>query len=169
MKQFFQTNIIYVLLLTLLVSGCSTRMIDFTVISSKNTQLQIPQEAIGERVVGEDKVLWILSIPLGTPEIKEAVDQAIQSAGPGYDALVDGVLYQTFEYYVVAMKTGYKIEGTPIKTSMVNSGSAKGNTSLGNTPLAKQHVLYHSSLGISNEAALANLKIIKGDKSKDED
>ena len=157
MKRFFQAHIICILLLTLLVSGCSRRMIDFTVISSKNTQLQIPAEAMGERVVGEDTVFVLLGVPLGTPEIKEAVDKAIQNAGPGYDALVDGVLYQTFGL----MTAGFRIEGTPIKTSMVKGGLAAGGASP-----AKQPVLYHSSLGISNEEAVANLKIVKGDKAK---
>ena len=152
MKHFFQAHIIGIMLLTLLVSGCSRRMIDFTVISSKNIQLQIPPEAMGARVVGEDTVIVLLGVPLGTPEIKEAVDKAIQSAGPGYDALVDGVLYQTFGF----MSAGFRIEGTPIKTSM-----AKGALSTGGTSSAKQPVLYHSSLGISNEDALANLKSLR--------
>ena len=39
--------ILIMLLLIPLVSGCSRRMIDFTVISSKNMQLQIPSEARG--------------------------------------------------------------------------------------------------------------------------
>ncbi len=167
MKRFFHTNIICMLLLTLLVSGCSRRMIDFTVISSKNTQLQIPSEAMGERVIGEDKQTWIYLVffvlPLESrPNIKEAVDQAIQSAGPGYDALIDGVLYQTFEFYLLAGRNGYRVEGTPIKTSLVNDSSSKGGTSS-----AEQPVLYHSSLGISNEEALANIKIVKGKKPKD--
>ena len=155
--------VVYLCVAALLLSGCSRRMIDFTIISSKNTQLQIPQEAMGERVEGEDTVLWLFIgfgyIPLGTPEIKEAVDKAIQSAGPGYDALVDGVLYQVSAYYLLTMKTGYKVVGTPIKTSLVNRSAASGIRSSVERPM-----LYHSSLGISNETALANLKIIKEDK-----
>jgi len=164
MKQaIFQTNIICVLLLTLLVSGCSRRMIDFTIISSKNTQLQIPPEAMGQRVEGEDKVLLLFIVfgylPLGSPDIKTAVDRAIENAGPGYDALIDGVLYRTTDFYLFTMRTGYKVVGTPIKTSLVNRSLSGANISLSERP-----VLYHSSLGISNEAAVANLKIVKGDK-----
>ena len=163
MRRILAGQIIGVLLLMVLISGCSRRMIDFTIISSKNTQLQIPEEAMGKRVEGEDTVLWLFIglgyIPLGTPEIKEAVDEAIQSAGPGYDALVDGVLYQVSEYYLLTMKTGYKVVGTPIKTSLVNRSSASASLSSAERP-----VFYHSSLGISNETALANLKIIKQDK-----
>ena len=59
MRQILAGQIIIVLLLMVLISGCSRRMIDFTIISSKNTQLQIPEEAMGERVEGEDTVLWL--------------------------------------------------------------------------------------------------------------
>ena len=81
------------MLLIPLVSGCTQRMIDFTVISSKNMQLQFPSEATGPRVEGQDMVLFVI-IPFGTPNLKEAVDRAIEQAGPGYDALIDGVIYQ---------------------------------------------------------------------------
>lgn len=166
MKRFFLANILFGLLLTLLVSGCSTRMIDFTAISSKNMQLQIPPEAMGERVEAEDKQLWLFVVfgylPIqNRPNLKEAVDRAIESAGPGYDALVDGVVYQTFEYYLLAMRGGYKVVGTPIKTSVM-----AGSLSRGGISSAKQPVLYHSSLGLSNEAALRSLKIVKADKPK---
>ena len=93
--------ILIMLLLIPLVSGCSRRMIDFTVISSKNMQLQIPSEARGPRVEGKDMAMILLLIPFGSPNLKEAVDRAIESAGPGYDALVDGVLYRQSYYFVV--------------------------------------------------------------------
>ena len=141
-----------IIMLTILASGCSRRMMDYTIISSKNMQLQIPSDAVGERVEGKDEV-WVVIIPFGVPNIKEAVDRAIESAGPGYDALIDGVLYQTTHYYVLASKIGYRIEGTPIRTSLVSLESTGEH---GNRP-----VIYHSSRGISNEGALSNLKIVR--------
>lgn len=148
-----------VLLFTLLVTGCSRRMIDFTVISSKNTQLQIPTEATGPRVEGVDEAWLIGIIPFGIPTIKEAVDRAIESAGPGYDALTDGVLYQTSVYFVIGAKYGYKVVGTPIKSSLVGA-RLQGK----NDESVEQPLIYHSSLGISNDEALTKLKIIKGNK-----
>jgi hypothetical protein len=127
-------------------------MIDFTVISSKNMQLQIPSEARGPRVEGKDMAIILLFIPFGSPNLKEAVDRAIESAGPGYDALVDGVLYRQNYYFVVGWLHGYKIIGTPIKTSLVNVSLRGGGKDLG------QSTLYHSSSGISNDAALTDLK-----------
>ena len=168
MKRLFLPTIIPLLLLTLFVSGCSTRMIDFTVISSKNMQLQIPQEARGERVEGRDEVWMLLSIPLGRPEIKEAVDQALENAGPGYDALIDGVLYQTVKFYGIVSKIGFKVEGTPINTSLLSTNAVPTLQPLSSpgdhTPFGNRPVLYHSSLEISNKAAIAHLKIRKNKK-----
>ena len=152
MKRTLVRQITLAIMLMILASGCSRRMMDYTIISSKNMQLQIPSDAVGPRVEGKDEV-WIIIIPFGTPNIKEAVDRAIESAGPGYDALIDGVLYQTTRYYVLAAKIGYRIEGTPIRTSLVSLQSTGEH---GNRP-----VIYHSSHGISNEDTLSNLKIIR--------
>lgn len=158
------TLVLFFLFVTLFTTGCSQRMIDFTLISSKSTQFQIPAEAMGPRVEGVDEVWWILSIPLGTPNLKQAVDRAIESAGPGYDALIDGVIYETTAWYLLTAKTGYKIVGTPIKSSLVSESSPQQNSKL-----TKQLPVYHSSLGISNRGALRRLKIIKSDTPKNSD
>lgn len=101
----------------LVLSSCSTRLIDFTIISSKNLGLRVKESAKGPRVTGEDFAWVILIIPTGTPNMKEAVDRAIEKAGPGFDALVDGVVYSKFSWYLLATKSGYLVEGTPIKSS----------------------------------------------------
>ena len=104
------------LLLTVLVVGCSSKKLDFTVISTKDLERTIPPESIGERVEGRDEGWVLLGIPFGAPEIKEAIDDALEKAGPasGYNALTDGVLYQTTTFYLVAAKISYKVEGTPV-------------------------------------------------------
>ncbi|MBN1383706.1 MAG: hypothetical protein JW983_02330 [Elusimicrobia bacterium] len=91
--------------------GCTTRLIDFTAISSKNCD--IPGER-GARVTGKHMIPMILGIPLGQPNIKEACDQAIEK-GNG-DCLVDGVLYSNFWTILVFGQMGYKIEGTVVNT-----------------------------------------------------
>ncbi len=85
-------------------SACTYRLVDFTVISSKNTAVK---GKVGKRVKGSDgKCVF-----LGVPNMKEAIDRAIQQE-PGADALVDGVLYmKVYPYYQV-----YEIEGTAINT-----------------------------------------------------
>lgn len=179
MKQLFLAQTISLFLLTVLVSGCSSRMIDFTVISTKQLEHTIPPESIGERVEGRDEGWVLLGIPFGAPEIKEAIDDALEKAGPasGYNALTDGVLYQTTKFYLVATKIRYKVEGTPVIVRLtetlipvLDTMPALKPRSRKDTPLEDQTVLYHSSLGISNEAAITQLKIRKNqEKEKESD
>ncbi len=98
---------------TMALSSCTTRLIDFTVISSKNVTLRLPNDAKGPRTEGKD-FKWSCA---GMPNIKAATDNAIEKAGPGYDALIDGVL----SYKNLYFKGGYIITGTPIKTSKLKA------------------------------------------------
>lgn len=62
---------------SLVLSGCSNRIGDFTVASTKNVNMNGTQFTEGKRVLGTDLVPVIL-IPLGAPNIKEAMDVAIE-------------------------------------------------------------------------------------------
>lgn len=145
------------LYLGLLIIGCANyRMIDFTVISSKDTQLKIDTRAKGSRVEGTD-TKWSFLFSFKRPDLKEAVDRAIEKAGPDYDALIDGVVYYRQDWYLVATKTTFKVFGTPIKTSALQANLQSSDSNI----LASQSVIYHSFHGISKDEALENLKIIK--------
>lgn len=98
-------------LVSLALAGCTTRLIDFTAISSKNCDIPGTR---GERVQGQDMKWMILGFPTGIPNIKEAVDRAIERCNG--DLLVDGVLYQKTWYAVVVGQMGYSIEGTCVNT-----------------------------------------------------
>jgi len=92
-------------------TGCVQRITDFTVISSKNVDLSRGADFVrGEsRVIGEDTKLVII-FPIGLPNAKEAMDNAIQSV-PGCVGLVDGVLeYEVFSF--VFGYTEYRVKGT---------------------------------------------------------
>lgn len=101
------------LVCTIALSSCNTRLIDFTVISSKNVTLRLPDDAKGPRTEGRDMKFC------GKPELKEAVDKALENAGPGYDALIDGVVYQRSEVF----RAGWVVQGTPIKTSKLKASN----------------------------------------------
>ena len=130
-------------LVALMLNGCTQRLIDFTIISSKNVAMKVDKSAT--RVHGKDEVVVFL-IPFGIPNLKEAVDRAIESAGPGYDALIDGVVSQ-YNYHFIVGVMGFKVEGTPIKSSEIESISASKN------------ILYHSFSGVSNEETLRRIPI----------
>ncbi len=93
------------------LTSCQQRLIDFTVISSKNVTLRLPNEGKGPRTEGKEMKMC------GQPMLKAAVDKAIEKAGPGYDALIDGVVYQRNEIF----RIGWVVQGTPIKTSKLKA------------------------------------------------
>ena len=93
--------------LTLIFSSCSQRLVDFTVISSKNQGLKFDKSK-GIRVTG--KSFGFLGFGAN---IKDAMDKALQSAGPQFDLLIDGVV-KVESYPFVA---GYIVEGTAISSS----------------------------------------------------
>ena len=68
--------------------GCGARRVtDFTLISTKNTMLVASAEKRDRRVTGEDCTMTLV----GVPNMKTAIDDALNKAGPDYDALVDGL------------------------------------------------------------------------------
>ncbi|OGR83364.1 MAG: hypothetical protein A2902_01110 [Elusimicrobia bacterium RIFCSPLOWO2_01_FULL_64_13] len=86
-------------------------MVDFTALSSKN--VNIPGTR-GERVQGKDMKWTILGIPTGRPDMKEALDRAIER-GSG-DMLVDGVVYSKGWSVLFIGQMGYVVEGTIVNT-----------------------------------------------------
>ena len=136
---------------TLLLTGCSNRMIDFTVISSKNVRLLLPDSSLWPRVDGKHSCPIIVFIPLCRANVKEATDRAIENAGPQYDALIDGVVTSNWWYFIYGV-TSITVEGTPINTRLL--------ASLPPGALDGRPILYHSSLGISNDEAIAAIGIV---------
>ena len=167
MKMYLKRSCVFIFssIAILLAAGCVTRMLDFTVISSKNVDMRIKDTGKGSRVKGESMVMSILGIPLGSPNLKEAVDKAIVSAGPGYDALIDGVVYHVYNFYVFFSNFGYKVEGTPVKTKeIISQLVGKGE----DVDKVMEKTLYHSLSGIDNTSAIEKIGIKEVIKVKKE-
>lgn len=64
-------------------TGCMQRIGDFTVVSTKNFDSKGLYKLVG-RMEGSDKRMLILGIPLGIPNMKNAVDNAIDAGGGIY-------------------------------------------------------------------------------------
>lgn len=108
-------GVIFILLCVVILSGCVTRLGDFTLISTKNIDLTrgASFKRAQSRATGEDSVAIIIFIPTGVPNMKTAIDKAIESV-PGAVALLDGVLsYKSF-YILLFGQYGYIVEGTPL-------------------------------------------------------
>tara|TARA_R100000935_G_scaffold29362_1_gene49668 strand:- start:24214 stop:24723 length:510 start_codon:yes stop_codon:yes gene_type:complete len=98
-----------------LLSSCAYRITDFTIISTKNVDLSKASTFTRgkTRNEGVDKAHIILWIPFGRPNLKEAIDRAIE-ATPGAVALVDGVVYSKTWWALVYGQTKIIVEGTPL-------------------------------------------------------
>ena len=66
-------------LLLLLFTGCSTRVADFTIISTKNIDMDGNYELVESNVKGKDVTPIIVYIPIGSPSIENAIDDALNS------------------------------------------------------------------------------------------
>jgi len=96
--------------------GCTFRLVDFTMISTKNIDLTkgASFQKGKSRIEGIDRVHIIIFIPIGRPDMKEAIDRAIEKI-PGCIALLDGVIYSRSWYipYIYGQQS-YVVEGTPL-------------------------------------------------------
>lgn len=119
MKKLFWC--LMVLAISIIFSSCSQRLLDFTLVSTKNVNLAEAHKSSTTRVKGMDRKHTIFFIPIGVPDIKEAIDKAIESV-PGCVAIENGVIKSSFWWAVLYGQSKYIVEGTPvIKTSVASN------------------------------------------------
>lgn len=97
--------------------GCSQRIGDFTLISTKNVDIGKKFKKVG-RKTGEDSVGEFLFIPFGAPDMKAAVDNAIESADG--DLLTNAVV--DFKYFSVILFGSRTIEVTGDVWKLASAG-----------------------------------------------
>ena len=99
----------------LLSAGCSQTLGDFTILSTKNVDLSALSKShrAGE-TQGEDKTYIIIFIPTGVPNLKTAIDRAIEAV-PGCYALSDARLTASSFYipYVYG-ENSFSVKGTAL-------------------------------------------------------
>jgi hypothetical protein len=100
-------NLLLALMTLVFMGSCSTRLVDFTVISSKNHSLQI-DKSVGVPVKGTSMGFLGLGV-----SIKDAMDKALQDAGPEYDLLIDGVV----RFVNYPLISGYSVEGMAVNSA----------------------------------------------------
>lgn len=102
----------------LLSTGCESKLGDFTLLSSKNVDLSnfsnSKAEQSSEQVVGEDCSHIIIFIPTGVPNMKMAVDRALESSNAYM--LTNARLSEKFFYipYIYGQDK-FVVKGTPVK------------------------------------------------------
>ena len=105
---------IIILAVCVLSTGCSTRLADLTVVSTKGVKWEGLRPYSGmQRVEGTDARHYILmAIPVtGPANIEEAVDEALET-GQG-DTLMDAVLYG-YWWFIPPLyrQSGFKVTGS---------------------------------------------------------
>lgn len=79
-----------VALVLALLTGCSSRVADFTAVSTRNITMEnmLPMGSTrGKHCVP------VIFLPVGVPNIEEAIDRAIESGPEGTDMLTDVTVY----------------------------------------------------------------------------
>ncbi|EPJ2031030.1 TPA: lipoprotein [Escherichia albertii] len=100
-----------VALATLLLTGCTVRVADLTVASTKNYNLNGGKFYKGKRVTAEDSYPVII-FPTGIPNVKTAADRAIEQDRCAV-GLTDVVVTQLNQSFLVG-KIGLRVEGNLI-------------------------------------------------------
>ena len=101
------------------LSSCTFRLVDFTVISSKNVNLNIDRS---QGIKTEGKKSYFLGIGWN---VKDALDDALENAGPDYDLLIDGVVrYSSFIMLTVKVE-GVAVNSKKMKASLGEKGFEK--------------------------------------------
>jgi len=147
MNSIFVKNATYVIILAFIstaFAGCKTssRVLDFTIVSSKNTDMRIPDQAEGERTTGVDEETFWFGFG-SQPSIKEAIDRAIENAGGQYDALIDGVIELESKSLFINTKVKYTVEGTPVETAQITTMAKNAGMDL-ETFMATHNIKLHS-------------------------
>ncbi|MDF0673693.1 MAG: hypothetical protein P0120_05030 [Nitrospira sp.] len=110
-------TLVILMIMTLLTAGCSTRIADMTVITTRIVALDrvdLDKLPTKRRVAGESTRWTILIIPLGFPTIKEAVDDALDKGGG--DLMTDAVVTSEGWTAILFGLTRLKVEGDVVKT-----------------------------------------------------
>jgi hypothetical protein len=125
-KQISLTACLAAVIASLVVTGCTHRFVDYTLLSTKNVDLSKAGtfKRAPNRVTGVDSIIWIIFIPTGGgPNLKTAVDRAIESV-PGAVGLVDGVVSQRGWWFIIG-ENAILVEGTPlIDPSLPGAGAS---------------------------------------------
>lgn len=107
------TYLLTVIMASLILSSCSVRVADLTMVSTKNIDLSDLQldTRKGQRQSGEDCRFNLLGlIPFGLPNMKEAVDKALEK-GNG-NVMVDEVTEYRNIWVVIGFISCIDVKGT---------------------------------------------------------
>jgi hypothetical protein len=110
--------VLKMLVIILFAYGCAIEQKDYTLVSSQ--KLNVPSNKQGPQVSGMDCTYFFI-LPLGDirDDERNAVDKAIESAGPEYNALLNPSIYSVIQYFAIG-RICIKVEGIAINVKDVS-------------------------------------------------
>jgi len=111
MRSYFSGWLIPLIALALLASGCTTRIGDFTIASTKNVAFNPSPDR--RSVEGEHCATRLLGlIPLGSffPNLEEAVDDAMAQV-PNGNVMTNAVTYMNVWTAIIVNQQCYRVKG----------------------------------------------------------
>lgn len=150
-------KLLFIALLTGIFSSCSHRYLDFTVVSTRNYDIQKGQalQKNSYRTTGSSTAHMILCFPTGYPNLKDAIDRALNKT-PGAVGLADGVVYYKSWWAILYGQNKFIVEGTPI----IDTELVENNTRSANDPAQASYVLTtsdgNSQIVVESEAPVSS-------------
>ena len=86
-----------IIILAIFITSCTARLGDFSVLSTRNVDIGGNYILVDRNVEGVEKIPIIIFFPLGYPNVENAIDEALKSAGG--DLMTDAVL--TYEWFYI--------------------------------------------------------------------
>ncbi len=109
---------IILLILVLFLESCSTRIGDFTVISTRNSNIKNWKRA-PDRVEGSSCSYWLLFFKLKGWDLKDAIEDAVDTynkqrkTNANYESLIDPKLSSSWFTILLFTRSCIYAEGTP--------------------------------------------------------
>jgi len=98
------------ILASVILSSCSQRIGDLTMISNRNIEFEKKHVEIKRDVSATSTRIRILGIRLGSPNMEEAIDKSIRKQGTG-EYLKNATVYQINYSFILFGWEGIKVKG----------------------------------------------------------
>lgn len=109
-------KILIILLLILILQNCYSRIGEFNVVSTRNSNIN-NWEKFPERISGKSCTNILLFIPVSFKDIKDAIEDAIDKSNKeskkSNEALIDVKIYSFWWSVILYTRSCYEVEGKP--------------------------------------------------------
>lgn len=162
MPQYRRCRLYALLMLSAALSGCTTRLWDFTVMSTRNVPIDLSTRQEGE---GDAMEFIVIVIPTGVPNMKEAVDRAIED-GNGDLLLNARVRYSWWYIPYVFGQEGYHVEGNVTDTAELLTGGSGSGRSEGEISKEEADRLYREALDLRRSGDVRRARLLEDEAAR---